>query len=176
VVSTATKACTFRCADRRRSPESRSIMVEVGKRAPAFTLQSADGSKVSLADFKGKRVVLYFYPKDNTPGCTLQAQDFQKALPTFKKRNAVVLGVSRDSLASHCKFRDKFGLAFPLLSDPDHEVLEAYGAWGEKNLYGKKTVGTIRTTVLVDEQGKISRVFPSVKVKGHVEAVLEALG
>jgi peroxiredoxin Q/BCP len=150
-------------------------MLEVGKRAPAFTLQNADGDSVSLSDFRGKRVVLYFYPRDNTPGCTIEAQEFQAALPTFKKRNAVVLGVSRDSLASHCKFRDKYGLAFPLLSDPDHKVLEAYGAWGEKNLYGKKTLGILRTTVIIDEQAKVQQVFASVKVKGHVAAVLEAL-
>jgi peroxiredoxin Q/BCP len=150
-------------------------MVDVGKRAPAFALQSADGSEVSLKDFRGKRVVLYFYPRDNTPGCTIEAQDFQKALPAFKKRNAVVLGVSRDSLASHCKFRDKYDLTFALLSDPEHEVLEAYGAWGEKSLYGKKSLGILRTTVLIDEQGKVLRVFPKVKVKGHVDAVLAAL-
>jgi peroxiredoxin Q/BCP len=150
-------------------------MLEVGKRAPAFTLKNADGESVSLSDFRGKRVVLYFYPRDNTPGCTIEAQEFQQALPSFKKRNAVVLGVSRDSLASHCKFRDKYGLAFPLLSDPDHKVLEAYGAWGEKNLYGKKTLGILRTTVIIDEQGKVQQIFPGVKVKGHVAAVLEAL-
>lgn len=150
-------------------------MLEVGKRAPSFKLESADGGKVSLSDFRGKNVVLYFYPKDNTPGCTVEAQEFQQALPKLKKRNAVVLGVSRDSIASHCKFRDKYGLAFPLLSDPDHEVLEAYGAWGEKTLYGKKSLGIIRTTVIIDEQGKIKQVFPKVKVKGHVEAVLAAL-
>lgn len=151
-------------------------MLEVGKRAPAFKLASSDGSQVSLADFKGKNVVLYFYPRDSTPGCTVQAQEFQKALPLLKKRNAVVLGVSRDSLESHCKFRDKYALTFPLLSDPDREVLEAYGAWGEKTLYGKKSLGIIRTTVLIDEAGKVKQIFSKVKVKGHAEAVLEALG
>jgi len=150
-------------------------MLEVGKRAPAFKLQNSDGDSVSLADFRGKKVVLYFYPRDNTPGCTVEAQEFQKALPAFKKRNTVVLGVSRDSLASHCKFRDKYGLAFPLLSDPDHEVLEAYGAWGEKTLYGKKSLGIIRTTVVIDEQGKLLQIFPKVKVNGHVAAVLDAV-
>jgi peroxiredoxin Q/BCP len=150
-------------------------MLDVGKRAPSFKLESSDGGTVSLADFRGKNVVLYFYPRDNTPGCTVEAQDFQKALPKLKKLNAVVLGVSRDSIASHCKFRDKFGLGFPLLSDPDHEVLEAYGAWGEKTLYGKKSLGIIRTTVVIDEQGKVKQVFPKVKVKGHIDAVLAAL-
>jgi len=150
-------------------------MLEVGKRAPAFKLASSDGGQVSLSDFKGKSVVLYFYPKDSTPGCTLEAQEFQKALPQLKKRNAVVLGVSRDTIASHCKFRDKYALTFPLLSDPDNEVLEAYGAWGEKTLYGKKSIGVIRTTVIVDEAGKVKKIFPKVKVNGHVDAVLQAL-
>jgi peroxiredoxin Q/BCP len=142
---------------------------------PDFEAPSTDGKTFRLHDLRGKPVVLYFYPKDNTPGCTVEAQDFQKALPKLKKLNAVVLGVSRDTIASHCKFRDKFNLAFPLLSDPDHEVLEAYGAWGEKTLYGKKSLGIIRTTVVIDEAGKVKRVFPKVKVNGHVEAVLEAL-
>lgn len=150
-------------------------MLDVGKKAPAFKLESSDGGSVSLSDFRGKNVVLYFYPKDNTPGCTVEAQDFSKALPKLKKLNAVVLGVSRDSIASHCKFRDKFDLGFQLLSDPEHEVLEAYGAWGEKTLYGKKSLGIIRTTVLIDEAGKVKKVFPKVKVAGHVDAVLEAL-
>jgi peroxiredoxin Q/BCP len=150
-------------------------MIEAGQRAPAFKLESSDGGKVSLSDFKGKNVVLYFYPKDNTPGCTLEAQDFQASLPAFKKKNAVVLGVSRDSIASHCKFREKYDLSFQLLSDPDHEVLEAYGAWGEKVLYGKKSVGIVRTTVVIDDKGKVKRIFSKVKVKDHVKAVLAAL-
>lgn len=150
-------------------------MLDIGKRAPAFTLESSDGTKASLKDYKGKRVVLYFYPKDATPGCTLEAQDFQRALPKLQKRNAVVLGVSPDSIASHCKFRDKQGLGFALLSDPTHEILEKYGAWGEKTLYGKKSVGVIRTTVVIDEDGKVQKVFPKVKVNGHVDAVLSAL-
>jgi thioredoxin-dependent peroxiredoxin len=150
-------------------------MLEIGKRAPAFSLEGTDGKKVALKDFKGQRVVLYFYPKDATPGCTLEAQDFQRALPKLKKKNAVVFGVSRDTIESHCKFRDKQGLAFPLLSDPEHEVIEAYGAWGEKNLYGKKSVGIIRTTVIIDEDGKVKKVFSKVKVNGHVDAVLDAL-
>jgi thioredoxin-dependent peroxiredoxin len=150
-------------------------MVQVGKKAPAFTLPNADGKKVSLKDYAGKHVVLYFYPRDNTPGCTLEAQDFQRKLPEFKKRKAVVLGVSPDGEASHCKFRDKFDLSFELLSDPEHTVLEKYGAWGEKTLYGKKSVGVIRSTVIIDPSGNVQKVFPKVKVNGHVEAVLEAL-
>ena len=150
-------------------------MLEVGKKAPAFTLESDDGGKVKLGDLAGKPVVVYFYPRDNTPGCTLQAQGFQKALPEFKKRKAVVLGVSPDDGKSHCKFRDKFELAFELLSDPDHEVIEKYGAWGEKSLYGKKSMGVIRSTVIIDPSGVVQKVFPKVKVNGHVDAVLEAL-
>ncbi|HET8935588.1 MAG TPA: thioredoxin-dependent thiol peroxidase [Polyangiales bacterium] len=150
-------------------------MLDVGKKAPAFKLESSDGGSVSLSDFRGKNVVLYFYPKDNTPGCTVEAQDFHKALPKLNKLNAVVLGVSRDSIASHCKFRDKFELGFQLLSDPDNQVIAAYGAWGEKTLYGKKSLGVIRTTVVIDEAGKVKKVFPKVKVAGHVDAVLEAL-
>jgi peroxiredoxin Q/BCP len=150
-------------------------MVQVGKKAPAFTLPNADGKKISLKDYAGKHVVLYFYPRDNTPGCTLEAQDFQRNLPEFKKRKAVVLGVSPDGEASHCKFRDKFDLSFDLLSDPEHTVLEKYGAWGEKTLYGKKSLGVIRSTVIIDPSGNVQKVFPKVRVNGHVEAVLEAL-
>jgi len=150
-------------------------MLQIGKRAPSFSLVNADGKKISLKDYAGKSVVLYFYPRDNTPGCTLQAQEFQRLLPEFKKRKAVVLGVSPDTTASHCKFRDKFELSFDLLSDPEHAVLEKYGAWGEKTLYGKKTIGVIRTTVLIDKEGNVQKVFPKVKVNGHVDAVLAAI-
>ncbi|HEX6739940.1 MAG TPA: thioredoxin-dependent thiol peroxidase [Vicinamibacteria bacterium] len=149
--------------------------IKEGAKAPAFTLESAEGGKVSLADFKGQPVVLYFYPKDDTPGCTLEAQAFRDALPRFKRKKAVVLGVSRDSTASHCRFRDKYELNFPLLSDPEGKVIEAYGAWGEKNMYGKKSMGIIRTTVIIDGQGKVAKVFPKVKVAGHAEDVLAAL-
>jgi len=150
-------------------------MLEEGKKAPAFTLQSSDGEKVALGDFKGQKVILYFYPKDDTPGCTREAEGFRTALPKIKKKNAVVLGVSRDSVESHCKFIDKYRLNFPLLSDPDGKVLRAYGAWGEKNMYGKKTEGVIRTTVIIDGDGKVEKVFPRVKVDGHVDKVLAAL-
>ena len=150
-------------------------MVKEGTKAPAFSLESDDGGKVSLADLKGKKVVLYFYPRDNTPGCTLEAQGFRDAAAQLKKKGAVVLGVSRDSINSHCKFRDDHKLNFRLLSDPDAKAIKAYGAWGEKNMYGKKTEGILRTTVIIDEDGKVAKVFPKVKVAGHVDAVLGAL-
>jgi thioredoxin-dependent peroxiredoxin len=149
--------------------------LKVGRKAPAFVLPSSTGDDVSLADYAGKVVVLYFYPKDSTPGCTIEAQEFQAALPRFKGLGAAVLRVSKDSIASHCKFADKFDLAFPLLSDPEANVIEAYGAWGEKNMYGKKIQGILRTTVVIDGSGVVAHVFPGVKVKGHVEAVLEAV-
>jgi peroxiredoxin Q/BCP len=146
-----------------------------GKKAPAFALPSSEGGTVKLAELAGKVVVLYFYPRDNTPGCTVEAQDFTKAVPALKKLGAVVLGVSKDSIASHCKFRDKFGITFPLLTDEDGAVMEKYGAWGEKVLYGKKITGVIRSTVVIDKDGKVAKHFPKVSVKGHVDAVIEAV-
>ena len=135
-------------------------MIEVGKKAPAFTLESADGGKVKLADHAGKVVVVYFYPRDNTPGCTVEAQEFSAAVPALTKLGAVVLGISKDSIASHCKFRDKYALKFPLLSDPEGKVLEAYGAWGDKVMYGKKMKGIIRSTVLIGKDGKVVQHWP----------------
>src|SRR5689334_3725958 len=132
-------------------------MVTEGKKAPAFTLPSSEGGSVKLSDLAGKVVVLYFYPRDNTPGCTLEAQDFTRVAPALKKLGAVVLGVSKDSIASHCKFRDKYGIAFPLLTDEDGAVMDKYGAWGEKVLYGKKMMGVIRSTVVIDQDGKVAR-------------------
>ena len=149
-------------------------MLEVGKKAPAFTLESSEGGNVKLADFAGKPVVVYFYPRDNTPGCTTEANDFRAAMPKFGKLGVGVLGVSKDSIASHTKFRDKLKLNFALLSDPDGKMIEAYGAWGDKNMYGKKMKGIIRSTVLIDGDGKVAAVWPKVSVKGHVDAVLEA--
>jgi thioredoxin-dependent peroxiredoxin len=149
-------------------------MISVGKKAPAFTLESSDGAKVKLGDYAGKLVVLYFYPRDSTPGCTLEAQGFRDAQPELAKLGAVVLGVSKDSIASHCKFRDAQKLNFPLLSDPDGKTIEAYGAWGEKNMYGKKTKGIIRSTVLIGTDGKVARHWPKVSVKGHVAEVVAA--
>jgi thioredoxin-dependent peroxiredoxin len=150
-------------------------MIEVGKKAPAFKLPSSDGDDVELSKLAGKYVVLYFYPRDDTPGCTVEAQEFRDALPKLKKLGAVVLGVSRDSTASHCKFRDKYALTFPLLTDHDAKVMEKYGAWGDKVLYGKKTTGVIRSTVLIGKDGKVLRHWPKVSAKGHAAAVLAAI-
>jgi peroxiredoxin Q/BCP len=150
-------------------------MLKAGDEAPDFSLPADDGSRISLAALKGKSVVVYFYPRDDTPGCTVEAVDFTKALPAFAKAGAVVLGVSRDSLASHGKFRDKHKLKVRLLSDPDLDVHRAYGAWGEKTMYGKKVEGVLRSTFLIDPAGRIRRAWPSVKVAGHADAVLAEL-
>jgi len=150
-------------------------MIEVGKKAPAFSLSSSDGGKVKLSDFAGKVVVLYFYPRDNTPGCTIEAEGFRDAVPALEKLGAIVLGVSKDSIASHCKFRDKYKLNFPLLTDDDGKVMEAYGAWGDKVLYGKKSKGIIRSTVLIGKDGKVVKHWPKVSVKGHVDDVIASV-
>jgi peroxiredoxin Q/BCP len=150
-------------------------MIEVGKKAPAFTLESSDGGKVKLGDHAGKVVVVYFYPRDNTPGCTVEAQEFSAAMPALKKLGVVVLGISKDSIASHCKFRDKYGLAFPLLTDTDGKVMEAYDAWGDKVMYGKKMKGIIRSTVLIGKDGKVAKHWPKVRVKDHVAEVIGAV-
>ncbi|UJR80800.1 thioredoxin-dependent thiol peroxidase [Sandaracinus amylolyticus] len=146
-----------------------------GAPAPDFTLPSSDGHDVSLSALRGKNVVVYFYPKDDTPGCTLEAHQFRDARAELAKRNAVVLGVSKDSIESHCRFRDKHSLDFPLLSDREGQVIDAYGAWGEKNMYGKKSMGIIRSTVVIAPDGTVKKVFPKVKVDGHVDAVLAAI-
>lgn len=150
-------------------------MIKEGRKAPAFNLPSSTGGKLALKDLAGKYVILYFYPKDNTPGCTTEANEFNEALRKIKARDAVVVGVSKDSIESHCRFADKYDLKFPLLSDPDGKVLEKYDAWGEKNMYGKKSMGIIRSTVLIGPDGKVIKHFPKVSVKGHVEAVMAAL-
>ena len=150
-------------------------MPELGEKAPAFTLEDQSGKTVKLSDLKGKKVVLYFYPKDDTPGCTREACAFRDEHSALKKAGAVVLGVSPDSGPSHAKFAGKYKLPFPLLADPDHAVSEKYGAWGEKSLYGRKFMGITRSTFLIDESGKLSRVWPRVKVDGHVDQVLEAV-
>jgi thioredoxin-dependent peroxiredoxin len=143
----------------------------VGKKAPAFTLKDEDGQTARLSDFGGQWVVLYFYPKDDTPGCTTEACEFTEGLSAFKKLDAVVLGCSPDTPERHQEFISKYHLKIKLLSDPDHKVLEKYGAWGEKNSYGKVTVGTIRSTVLIDPEGKVAYHWPNVKAAGHAEAV-----
>ncbi|MBZ0253094.1 MAG: thioredoxin-dependent thiol peroxidase [Candidatus Methylomirabilis sp.] len=148
---------------------------EVGKKAPAFTLENEKGEKVSLKDFAGKKVVLYFYPKDMTPGCTVEAQGFRDAIKEFAKRKAAVLGVSADSVERHAKFRTKEKLPFPLLSDPEHKALEAYGVWKEKSLYGRKFMGISRETFLIDEGGKIAHHWPKVATKTHAKDVLAFL-
>ena len=150
-------------------------MVQEGKPAPEFTLPSSEGGEVSLKGLRGKTVVLYFYPKDDTPGCTREACAFRDSQAKVKKAGAVVLGVSGDSLDSHGRFKAKYKLNFPLLSDPDKTVAKKYGAWGEKVLYGKKTVGMIRSTFVIDGEGVVRKVFPRVKVDGHAEKVLEAI-
>ena len=150
-------------------------MLQAGDKAPDFTLETDSGKRVSLGDVAGKTLVLYFYPKDSTPGCTREAQAFSAARKAIEKAGGAVLGVSRDSVKSHCSFRDKYGLSIPLASDPELSAHEAYGAWGEKVMYGRKVLGCIRSTFLVRD-GRVVRVFPSVKVDGHADAVLAALG
>jgi peroxiredoxin Q/BCP len=145
------------------------------EKAPAFSLASHDGSTVRLADFRGSKVVLYFYPKDATSGCTVEACEFRDSWEAVKRRGAVVLGVSPDSVESHRKFREAQRLPFPLLADPDHAVAERYGVWGEKSLYGRKFFGIRRTTFVIDEHGRIAAVFRNVKPRGHAAQVLEAL-
>jgi peroxiredoxin Q/BCP len=149
--------------------------LEAGAKAPAFTLPDHDGNDVSLKDFAGRQVVVYFYPADDTPGCTKEACQFNENLSAFERSGATVLGISPDGAAKHTKFREKYGLTFPLLSDPAHKVMEQYGAWGEKTMYGKKTVGTIRSTFLVGPDGTIQRAWYNVRADGHAAKVLEEL-
>jgi peroxiredoxin Q/BCP len=146
-----------------------------GASAPAFDLESDTGERVTSADFAGKWLVLYFYPKDNTPGCTREAQDFTKAAARLKKLGATVVGVSKDSVKSHCGFKEKIGIGFTLLSDPDLDVHKAYGAWGKKVMYGKEVEGVIRSTFLVAPDGTVAKAWSGVKVDGHVDKVIAAL-
>lgn len=149
--------------------------LEEGKKAPAFTLAADNGEKVRLSDCQGSPVVLYFYPKDDTPGCTKEACAFRDRKSELKKLGAMVFGVSPDTVESHVKFRDKFELNFPLLADPDHKLAEKYGAWREKNMYGKKSMGIQRSTFLIDAEGKVAKVWKRVKVEGHDQQVIDAL-
>ena len=150
-------------------------MLEIGTKAPMFSLQDQNGNPVSLADFMGKKVILYFYPKDNTPGCSRQACAFAAAYEGFKAKDIVVIGISKDSVASHLKFAQKYDLPFILLSDPERQAIEAYGVWQEKKLYGKVNYGVVRTTFIIDEQGNIEKIMPKVKPDTNAGEILNYL-
>lgn len=150
-------------------------MLETGTKAPDFTLQDKDGNNVSLSDFLGKKVVLYFYPRDNTPGCTRQACAFAESYNKFKERDVVVIGISKDSAASHKKFADKHNLPFVLLSDPELIAIQSYDVWKEKKLYGKVSMGVVRSTYIIDENGVIEKTMPKVKPDTNAEEILEYL-
>lgn len=151
------------------------MALKVGNKAPSFKLKNQDGKTISLSDLKGKPVVLYFYPKDDTSGCTKEACNFRDEFPKFGKMKAEIIGVSADSVESHKKFAQKYKLPFNLLSDEKKEVLEKYGVWQEKSMYGKKYMGIVRSTFIIDSSGKISKIFPKVKVDNHNQEVMEAL-
>ena len=150
-------------------------MLEVGTKVPSFTLPDQNGNMHTLEDYRGKKVILYFYPKDNTPGCTKQACGFAELYPQFQEKGAVVLGVSKDTVASHKKFEEKYGLPFTLLSDTEKEVIQAYDVWKEKTMYGKKVFGVVRTTYLIDEEGTIVKAFGKVKAAENPGQMLEIL-
>ena len=151
-------------------------MLEVGTKAPDFTLPDQNGNMHSLSEYRGKKVILYFYPKDNTPGCTKQAGGFAERYPQFIEKGAVVLGISKDSVASHKKFEEKYGLPFTILSDPELVAIQAYDVWQEKKNYGKTYMGVVRTTYLIDEEGKIAKAFDKVKAADNPEQMLGELG
>ena len=151
-------------------------MLKEGNKAPDFSTTDQDGNKVKLSDLKGQKVVLYFYPKDDTPGCTKEACSFRDSSAVYKKKKIRVLGISPDNEKSHQKFIGKFDLPFTLLTDPEHKIAEKYGAWGEKSMYGKKYMGIFRYTYLIDEEGKIAKIFTKVNVSEHADEVLEAFG
>ena len=150
-------------------------MLKIGEKAPDFTLQDKNGNNVSLSDFLGKKVVLYFYPRDNTPGCTRQACAFAGLYDEFKKKNVEVIGISKDSVSSHVKFAEKHALPFVLLSDPERIAIEAYGVWQEKKMYGKVSFGVVRTTFIIDEQGNIEKIMPKVKPDTNAAEILEQI-
>jgi len=147
--------------------------LQINDLAPSFTLEDTEGRSFSLDQFRGKRVVLYFYPKDDTPGCTKEACSFRDDYKVYTDNNIVIIGISKDNAASHREFAEKYELPFILLSDEDKKVMDAYGAWGEKNMYGKTFMGVIRKTFLIDEKGKIVKIYPRVRVNGHSEAILK---
>jgi peroxiredoxin Q/BCP len=147
-------------------------LIKEGDKAPDFTLQADDGREVSLKDYQGKKVVLYFYPKDDTPGCTREASEFRDNIKQLENENAVIVGVSKDSVESHKKFKEKYELPFTLLSDPEAKVLRLYEVWKKKNLYGREIMSTERTTFLIDEKGIVKKVYPKVNVEGHAKACL----
>ncbi len=150
-------------------------MLEVGMKAPDFQLMNHEGKEVSLSEYKGKKVILYFYPRDNTPGCTKQACGFAELYPQFQEKGAVVLGISKDSVTSHQKFKEKYQLPFTLLSDPQLQAIQAYDVWKEKNMYGKKVMGVVRTTYLIDEEGMIVKAFDKVKAANNPQQMLDEI-
>ncbi|MBI5093247.1 MAG: thioredoxin-dependent thiol peroxidase [Candidatus Hydrogenedentes bacterium] len=152
-----------------------SAIPDAGAMAPVFDLLAGDGRRVKLRDFKGRPVVIYFYPKDDTPGCTVEAKEFGDSMPEFDELGATVLGISPDNTASHCKFASKYDLTFPLLSDTEHAVAEKYGVWVEKSMYGRRYMGVQRATFLIDGAGRIAQAWPKVKPEGHAEQVLDAV-
>lgn len=149
--------------------------LKVGMKAPDFTLPDSQGKEVSLSNFKGKKIILYFYPKDNTSGCTAEAVSFRDNYDKIRATNSLVIGISKDSVASHLNFAQKYNLPFILLSDSEGKVCELYGVWKEKSMYGRSYMGIERTTILIDEQGYLQQIFPQVKVKGHIEEVMKFL-
>lgn len=150
-------------------------MLQIGEKAPDFTLNDKDGNAVSLSDFRGKKVVVYFYPKDNTPGCSRQAQAFKALYDSFKNNDIVIIGISKDSEKSHQSFVTKYELPFILLSDPELKAIQAYGVWQEKKIYGKTSMGVVRSTYIIDEEGKVMKVFPKAKPDTNAAEILEFL-
>ena len=151
-------------------------MIQINSKAPDFKLISGNNTEYTLDDFKGKKIVLYFYPKDSTAGCTKQALGFAEHYDTFKKNNVVIIGINKDSIASHARFAEKYSLPFILLSDPDKAVIEKYGVWQEKKMCGKISMGIVRTTYIIDKNGNVEKIFEKVKADGHVNEVMDYLG
>ncbi len=173
--ATTTKKVAKPAKAAKSAPPASTVQLKNGQKAPAFSLPNQDGKIVSLSDYKGKKVVLYFYPKDDTPGCTKESCAFRDGIDEIHGIRAEVIGVSGDSVESHKKFAKKFNLNFPLISDESKKMLQAYGVWKEKSLYGRKFMGIERTTFIIDENGKIDDIFHRVKVDGHLEEVLSEL-